>query len=378
MVRRPLPDADWPLILEAIVLDVTGRFAAAEERLVRQVALELRRVDLAENQPRLDSLARLRAAGEGTYRDLRADTGAMADAIIADALVSGQSFAEGWIRQVLGDLPGLSLTHGAIASSLLVQDLHNRFDDVTKRVLRWPEDVYREVISDTVPGLLLGMDTGRQAQGKAWRALRRRGVTGFTDKAGRRWNLATYVEMATRTATTRAFMDSNLSTLGSYGIDLVTAVGVPGQCDACGRWVGQVLSQTGTGPRTLQVEHALRDGVMVTVHVKGSVDDAIADGFLHPNCRHTLVGHFPGINNDTGEPWTAQAENAQSNLRALEVEVRKSKRDAIGALTDDEAKAARAHTRALQARIREHIDETGEPRRREREQLNYGHRMGAR
>src|SRR5699024_2406909 len=98
-----------------------------------------------------------------------------------------------------------------VASALMVQDLHNRFDDVTKRILRWPEDAYRDVIAQTTPGLLLGMDTGRQAQARAWRELRRRGVTGFTDKAGRRWNLATYVEMATRTASHRAFTDSNLA-----------------------------------------------------------------------------------------------------------------------------------------------------------------------
>ena len=378
MARRPLPDADWPAVLEAIIRDVTGVFASVEERLVATVAREVRVLDLSENEPRLDSLARLRLAGEDAAREVRAETGPLAEQVISRALTSGESFAEAWIRGLLGEVPGTHLAHGALASALLVQDLHNRFDDVTKRILRWPEDAYRDVIAKTTPGLLLGMDTGRQAQARAWRELRRRGVTGFTDKAGRRWNLATYVEMATRTAAHRAFTDSNLATLGSYGIDLVTAVGGKGQCEACGRWVGQVMSQTGSGARTIEVEHAYRDGVMVTVHVKGSVDDAIADGLLHANCRHTLVGHFPGINNDTGEPWTQEAEDAQAGLRALEVEVRKAKRDLAGALNADEEKAARRRVRDMQARIREHIKETGEPRRREREQLNYGHRTGAR
>lgn len=627
MARRPVPDADWPAVLEAIIRDVTGVFASVEERLVATVAREVRVLDLSENEARLDSLARLRLAGEAAAREVRVETGPLAEQVVSRALASGESFAEAWMRGLLGDVPGTHLVHGAVASALMVQDLHNRFDDVTKRILRWPEDAYRDVIAQTTPGLLLGMDTGRQAQARAWRELRRRGVTGFTDKAGRRWNLATYVEMATRTASHRAFTDSNLATLGSYGIDLVTAVGGKGQCEACGRWVGQVMSQTGSGARTIEVEHAYRDGVFVTVRVKGSVDDAIADGLLHPNavlgdqpitphgkvesasrarysgpayrivtkagrsltvspnhpvltgrgwlaaqevqqgdemvrtgvgeatapgahvkfddmpsstadlfdalaregtlarvaatgddlhgdavwcerevdvvvphdgllvevdapltehscqhdlvlpdvqparmtglgagdlagegvdgaapvlgalpdgdasrfeaspdgrlgdavdssevlarhpgvvvadevvsverdwfhgwaydfqtsegaysldsllihnCRHTLVGHFPGINNDTGEPWTQEAEDAQAGLRALEVEVRKAKRDLAGALNADEEKAARRRVRDMQARIREHIKETGEPRRREREQLNYGHRTGAR
>ena len=378
MARRPLPDADWPAILEAIIRDVTGVFASVEERLVATVAREVRVLDLSENEARLDSLARLRLAGEDAAREVRAETGPLAEQVISRALTSGESFAEAWMRALLGEVPGTKLVHGALASALLVQDLHARFDDVTKRILRWPEDAYRDVIAQTTPGLLLGMDTGRQAQARAWRELRRRGVTGFVDSGGRRWNLATYVEMATRTASHRAFTDSNLATLGSFGIDLVTAVGGKGQCEACGRWVGQVMSQTGTGAQTLRLEHSIHDGEFVTVRVKGSVDDAIADGFLHPNCRHTLVGYFPGLNNDTGEPWTREAEDAQSGLRALEVEVRKAKRDVAGALNDDEAKAAKRRVRDMQARIREHIEETGEPRRREREQLNYGHRTGAR
>ena len=627
MARRPVPDSDWTGLLESTIRSVTGMFAAVEDRLIRDVALELRLRDVADTQPRLDALARLRMSGQQALRDVRADTGPLVDDVIARALSTGESFAEAWIRSVLGDLPARSLSHGAIAAALLAQDLHNRFEAVEKRILRWPEDVYREVVSRSAPGVLLGQDSTRRAQARAWRELRRAGVTGFVDKAGRRWNLATYTEMATRTATRRAFMDANLSTLGSYGIDLVTAVGARGQCEACGRWVGQVMAQSGDGARTVQVEHSIQDGVMVTVRVKGSVDDAIRDGFLHPNavlgdqpitmhgavesavrsryngpayrittrssrsftvspnhpvltgrgwlpaqgvregdqmvrtglgeatgpaanveldhvpsgtaemfdalatrgvlsrvavagddlhgdavwcerevdvvvphdgllvevdapfaehgcehdlvlpdvqsslvaglgagglagdgvdgaapvlgsladrdpagfepsadgrlgdvvdagevlarhpglvvadevvgverdwfhgwaydfqtseraysldsllihnCRHTLVGYFPGLNNDTGEPWTREAEDAQAGLRALEVEVRKAKRDLAGALNDDEAKAAKRRVRDMQARIREHIEETGEPRRREREQLNYGHRTGAR
>lgn len=376
MARRPLPADPWPQVLEAIIREVTGIYAATEERLIQSVALELRARDITEQAPRLAAVQRLRAAGEAAAAEVQEQAGPLADDVIMRALSSGESFAEAWTRAVLGDLPGQRLAHGTIATSLLAQDLHNRFEDVTRRILRWPDDTYRQVIAQTVPGVLIGGDTGRQAQVRAWRDLRRAGVTGFIDSADRRWNLATYVEMATRTATRRAFMDSNLATLSSYGIDLVTPIGGTGMCDACGRWVGKVLSQGGSGTRTVKVPHSTRD-TTVTVRVAGSVDDAIADGFQHPNDRCTLVGYFPGMNQATGPDWTRESEDAQARLRALEVEVRKSKRDEAGALNEEEAKAARRKTRALQARIRDHIDKTGEPRRREREQLNYGHHPGA-
>ena len=377
MARRPLPPDPWPDVLEAIIGDVTGVFAATEERLIKSVALELRARDITEQAPRLAAIQRLRAAGEAAAAEVQEQAGPLADDVIMRALTTGETFAEAWTRSMLGDLPGSPLPHGTLATSLLAQDLHNRFEDVTRRILRWPDDTYREVIARTVPGILIGGDTGRQAQVRAWRELRRAGVTGFIDSADRRWNLATYVEMATRTATRRAFMDSNLATLSSYGIDLVTPIGGTGMCDVCGRWVGKVLSQGGTGARTVEVPHSTRD-TTVTVRVAGSVDDAIADGWGHPNDRCTMVGYFPGMSQDTGPDWTRDDEDAQARLRALEVEVRKSKRDEIGALDEDEAKAARSKTRRLQAKIRDHIDETGEPRRREREQLNYGHHPGPR
>lgn len=367
------PVDPWDRVLERIILDTTGVFAEIEAELVRKVAVELRAGGLGD-APRVEAIMRLRQAGEAAAQQVR--DGDLAAGVVARAVAEGESFAEAWMRLLLGDVPGVTLPHGAIATALLVQDLHNRFEDVTRRIVRWPADVYQQVLSRSAPGVLLGSDTSRSAQARAWRELRRRGVTGFVDSAGRRWNLATYVEMATRTATGRAFTEANLSTLASYGIDLVTAVGAQGQCEACGRWVGQVMSQDGTRGR-VQVPHSTRD-VLVWVNVKGTVDDAIADGFLHPNCRHTLVGYFPGLNNDTGPEWDARDEAAQADLRALEVGVRRAKRDALGALTDDEAREARKRVRALQARIREHVDETGEPRRREREQLNYGHHPGGR
>src|SRR5690606_17214059 len=45
----------------------------------------------------------------------------------------------------------------------------------------------------------------------------------------------------------------------------------------------------------IQMEHATRDGEMVTVDVAGTVDQAVAAGLLHPNCRHSLSAFLPGI-----------------------------------------------------------------------------------
>ena len=50
-------------------------------------------------------------------------------------------------------------------------------------------------------GTLVGHEDRRRTAQRAWERLLSRGVTGFTDRAGRRWELASYVEMATRAVT---------------------------------------------------------------------------------------------------------------------------------------------------------------------------------
>src|SRR5699024_12741642 len=126
MARRPVPDLEWPALLERIILDTTGAFAEVEERLVATVAREVRVLDLSENEPRLDSLARLRLAGEDAAREVRAETGPLAEQVISRALTSGAPFAEAWIRGLLREVPGTPPVHGGRASATLVHDLPPR------------------------------------------------------------------------------------------------------------------------------------------------------------------------------------------------------------------------------------------------------------
>jgi len=61
------------------------------------------------------------------------------------------------------------------------------------------------------------------------------GITGFTDKAGRKWDLATYVEMATRTAVSNAWDDMQAQAAIRTGLDLVKTgtYSQEGSCPLC-------------------------------------------------------------------------------------------------------------------------------------------------
>ncbi|MFE0036828.1 phage minor capsid protein [Streptomyces sp. NPDC059015] len=239
------------------------------------------------------------------------------------------------------------------------------------RILRATLDTYRTVIAEASAAPLLGAQTRRQAAARALAKFAARGVTGFVDRRGRAWNMASYVEMATRSAVGRAAIEAHSDRLGAAGIELVMVSDAPEECPRCKPWEGKVLTRGGAGgARTIEVEHATEDGRIVEVRVAGSLPEARSAGLLHPNCRHDVRAFLPGLTRRPGpKEQRSRATYEQSQKqRYLERQVRAWKRKAAGALEEGERKRATAHARAYQARIRELVAETGLPRKSHREQ----------
>ena len=88
------------------------------------------------------------------------------------------------------------------ALAALLRDLSGRLGATDLRILRATSDVYRQVIARVTAQGLAGEYTRRQAAQAALNLFADRGITGFVDVAGRRWNLPSYAEMACRTAAT--------------------------------------------------------------------------------------------------------------------------------------------------------------------------------
>lgn len=260
-------------------------------------------------------------------------------------------------------LPGLD------AMQRLAFSLTSKLAGTHTPILRWVDDVYRQVVATAgLPDVLAGTTTRRRAAQIAWERLITRGVKGFTDKSGRNWELASYVEMATRTGTAQAAVEGHLDRLADLGIDLVIVSNAPQECAKCRPFEGKVLARRGSAGR-VEVQHATRDNATVTVEVVATVDQAIARGLMHPNCRHTLGAYLPGVTKAPTHTQDPQGDADRQRLRELERTVRRAKLKAATAI-DPTAKAKlNAAVRARQAEIREHVAETGLLRQRPREQI---------
>ena len=100
-----------------------------------------------------------------------------------------------------------------------------------------------------------------------------RGITGFVDAAGKRWNMETYAEMIARTTPRQAMIEGTKNRLLEHGHDLAEIIGGIGEntCETCEAWDGRIVSLTGktSGYPTL--------------------DEARDAGVFHPQCTHNIA-----------------------------------------------------------------------------------------
>ncbi|MGI6878827.1 phage minor capsid protein [Microbacterium sp. gxy059] len=366
---------DVEALLYRIGMQVAGTFQTAETRLLEATARRLIR-DLPEHANLSDILAIVRELEAHAVQATSGITREWAEEVVARAAREGAAAVVNLPR--ISQVASIADQH-ILAATLVAYDLGNAFEDMRVRILRYPRDamgeflrggdVYQQVIANHAGQVPLGAST-EEARRAAMQEFLERGVTGFTDVAGRRWRIGTYAEMATRSAVGRAYTDATVATSASAGIDLFTVLGGRNACGHCAPWFGQIVAASGsTGPRT--VPHAFEDRE-ITVNVAGTLADWRASGAGHPNCLCRPAPYLPGFRVPTmATGYDPAAHAARDRLRELERRERDAKRkQAIAEAAGDDAKARRMRRRVLdiQAETREHVRETGQTRRYERAQ----------
>ncbi|WP_113705374.1 phage minor capsid protein [Nonomuraea lactucae] len=335
----------------------------AERELLRVVseALAARLGEPGWEGPRFAEVRELRKEADRVVRRLER---------LADKLVTAGVNAA-WRRGVqravtdlsrLGVRKGIGQGQGVIE---LAKQTVQRVANVHLGALRATEDVFSQVVGEVTARALTGAETRREATSRALEKFARKGITGFTDAAGRSWSIGAYAEMAGRTAMARAAVDGHLATLQENGVDLVIVTRLPFTCERCAVWEGKILTQSGRiGWR--QEESAISDD-MVDVLVEGTVEQARTAGLLHPGCGHNLGAYLPGVTKRPPvQPHPASYRDSQK-MRRLERDLRSAKRQATVALDADDRRKAEARASRLNKQIKEHAKESGVPVRRDRQ-----------
>lgn len=239
---------------------------------------------------------------------------------------------------------------GMQAIQALQQATMTQLNSTSLRVLSVMGEAYQEIINLTVQQVLLGTLTRRQATQGLLTKFAQKGVTGFTDVAGRKWNLNTYAEMATRTGTAQAWRQGHLDTLVRNEVDLVVISDAPSSCPICEMFEGEVFSIRGVHPDY------------------PSLDSAIDDGLFHCNCRHGFSPWEEGITRPLEKAQTheqnAAGYAASQRQRGLERQIRAAKREQAVALDPMAAAKARKKIEVARSKIRSLLDDHPELRRK--------------
>ncbi len=236
---------------------------------------------------------------------------------------------------------------------------------VHRQILRRTEDAWRAIVSEATGYTITGAMTPQQAAQRAFTRMARDGMGFFVDSAGRKWGLDTYAEMATRTATTRALIAGHTDTMIDRGVDLVVVSAHPNPAPVCAPYERKVLSLSGKYPAGT---HRVGDAI---VPVAATLNEAVDNGLLHPNCRHRFSAYVPGFTDLTPPAPDEGNEGykATQKQRYLERQIRSSKRMEAAAIDEHDLAKAQQRRRNYQAQLRDHVDKHNLPRRRYREQM---------
>ncbi len=286
-------------------------------------------------------------------------------------------------------------THASISDSIksilasYQQQAINTLNMVNTTMLQSTLDAYRKVVADTTfyeQGLasaqstlntvtaevITGVISRGEAVRKAVAQMVAAGITGFYDKADRRWSAEAYVNMDIRTTTGNVALQATMTRNAEYGNDLIW---VPINWSArpkCYPWQGKVISTENRSGTTTDL-----DGKTIEIHPLNLTSYGEPDGLFGINCHHTPPNVFiPRVSVIRGEVPPKDVNDARyaetQNQRRYEREVRYAKRDAAvaNATGDKEAfKKAAKKVKTATERYKEYSEEHGLPTYAERMQV---------
>ena len=190
-------------------------------------------------------------------------------------------------------------------------------------ILRMTNDVYRQTIFKAQMFYNSGASTLWKAVDMATKDFLSAGINCVEYKNGARVNIASYSEMALRTANKRANLMGSANKREEWGIHTVKVSSHNSACPMCIQWQGKVYIDDVYGSGTK--EESRKSGYPL-------LSEAVKGGMFHPNCKNGLSTYYEGINKPPKEPTKEEVEemnrrySLEQRQRECERNIRKYKR----------------------------------------------------
>lgn len=257
-----------------------------------------------------------------------------------DGLNSIQSFQDG-VKQ------GIAETNPETLAAV-VSGIQNDMTKATYNLYRQASDVYRQTIQESAILAATGNKTMTECIDIAQRDFLEKGIGHITYANGARVNIRSYAEMALRTNNQRAVIQGQALARKRLNLPYVKVSSHGGTCEHCAPYQGMVL-----------IDDVYADGQPDGKHIL--LSEAMANNFMHPNCRHSLITCDPDVDDDVTTEYEYTAEDAQrykdeQHQRYLEREVRMWKRKEAGYVNQADIKKAKQNLSMAQAELRDFVE----------------------
>ena len=258
---------------------------------------------------------------------------------ILKALISGADMS----RQPGAGLSGSFFGINDRKLGALINSTTKDLEKSENAMLRKVNDEYRKTIFNAHTYFESGASNLKQAIDMATDDFLKKGINCIEYKNGRVVNIASYSEMALRTANTRAGLIADGAKRRETGHHLVK-ISEYGACsETCMPWQGKVyvddIYSGGTEKEAEETGYEL-------------LSTAVAGGLFHPNCRHRATTYYPELedlfDDDMSDPRQIEYEHPpeERKQRQLQLDLQKEKRLAAGSL-DPEKRAEHAEKAEL-------------------------------
>lgn len=234
----------------------------------------------------------------------------------------------------------------------LVKATQGEMHKAVSSILRYQDDIYRQTIFRSAAQFNMGGKSLGQAVDAAVQDFLAQGIRNIRYKDGRYVNIASYAEMALRTANLRANIQGEAAKRDEWGICTVKLSAHGSACPKCIPWQGKVYYDDVYGSVPVP-----KDGKYPLLST------AIAGGALHPNCKNGVHTWFEGINQPPREMTQEEIDEAnrrydlEQQQRYCERNVRKYKRLKLGAIDPENAAKYAAQEQAWRKRLNSLVKE---------------------
>lgn len=234
----------------------------------------------------------------------------------------------------------------------LVKATQGEMHKAVSSILRYQDDIYRQTIFRSATQFNMGGKSLGQAVDAAVQDFLAQGIRNIRYKDGRYVNIASYAEMALRTANLRANIQGEAAKRDEWGICTVKLSAHGSACPKCIPWQGKVYYDDVYGSVPVP-----KDGKYPLLST------AIAGGALHPNCKNGVHTWFDGINQPPREMTQEEIDEAnrrydlEQQQRYCERNVRKYKRLKLGAIDPENAAKYAAQEQAWRKRLNSLVKE---------------------